>query len=57
MTDFPYPPNLPKGVPDSLVPSLNDLRNDFSTDTPFLRTITDHFVNELERGLSLLSPG
>lgn len=55
MTDFPYPPNLPKGVADSLTPSLSDLRNAFSTDAPFLRLITDHFVNELERGLSLVT--
>lgn len=55
MSDFPYPPNLPKGVADSLIPSLSDLRNAFSTHAPFLRSITDHFVNELERGLSLVT--
>lgn len=50
---YPYPPNLPTGVSNDVIPTLGDLRRDFSTETPFLKAITDHFVKELERGWCL----
>ena len=54
---FPYPPNLPTGVSDEVMPVLEDLRREFSTETLFLKAITDHFVEELERGVYLHSLG
>lgn len=47
---FPVPPNLPVGVPEELIPTLEDLRNEFLTEKPFLKCVTNCFVEELKKG-------
>lgn len=40
------------GIPDERIQFLKQYEDWFTIDTPGLKMITDHFVNELEKGLS-----
>jgi len=40
-------------VPNSLLEEIKELENIFTVDQQKLKKITDHFVKELEKGISL----
>ena len=48
--ELPVPPDLPEGVPEELMPTLEALRDEFLTEKPFLKHVTDLFVEELKKG-------
>lgn len=47
---FPDPPDPPDDIPQHQLDSLNALRNEFATDPPLIKHITDEFVKALEQG-------
>lgn len=43
-------------VPKDLLQEIKKLEEAFTVDTATLKKITDHFVSELEKGMSFLMP-
>jgi hexokinase len=41
-----------EGIPDERIQFLKQYEEWFTIDTPALKKITEHFVNELDKGLS-----
>lgn len=52
MSDFKYRPEILEGLPDHLTRDLKQYEDWFTLDAPMLKKITDHFVKELEKGLT-----
>lgn len=53
MHTFRYRPELLEGVTEGLTRELKQYEDWFMVDGAQLKQITEHFVNELEKGLSL----
>lgn len=52
MSGFRYHPEILEGVPAWLSSELKQYEDWFVIEAPELKKITDHFVKELERGLT-----
>lgn len=53
MSDFKYRPEILEGLSDHLTRDLKQYEDWFMLDAPMLKKITDHFVKELEKGLTV----
>ncbi|KAJ5180186.1 Hexokinase [Penicillium capsulatum] len=52
MPEFRFRPELLEGLPDHLTRDLKQYEDSFILDPPALKKITDHFVRELDKGLT-----
>lgn len=52
MSSFRYRPEILEGLPTWLTSELKQYEDWFVIETPELNRITDHFVKELEKGLT-----
>jgi hexokinase len=52
MSSFRYRPEILEGVPERLTQNLKQYEDWFVLDAAELKKITDHFVAELEKGLT-----
>lgn len=53
MQGFRYRPELVKDLPEEFTKELKEYEDWFMLDAPKLKMITDHFAQELEKGLSV----
>lgn len=53
MQGFRYRPELLEGLPEDLLVELKKYEDWFWLDPPKLKAISDHFSQELEKGLSI----
>lgn len=52
MPSFRFRPEILEGLPDHLTHHLKEYEDWFMLDSSVLKEITDHFVQELEKGLT-----
>lgn len=52
MESFRHRPEILEGVPENLVRDLKQFEDWFTVDSDGLKHVTDHFVRELEKGLT-----